>query len=324
MPQKPTELILTARAARRYYLDGRSKTEIADELGVSRFRVARLLEAARASGMVRIEIESPGLVDTDLSARLQAAYGLSHAIVLDVADDDMSVLRRHLGEAAAEALSEIVVAEDVVGLAWARSLAGIGSAVTKFPPCTVVQLTGALSRPDGGDVLDLVRRVARAGGGTPHVYYAPIVVPDAVTARTLRRQPDVARASALTSEVTLAVVGIGAWESGLSTIYDAFEPAERERAKRLGVAAEVSGVLIDRDGKPVNTPLNRRVIGMTGEQLANVRTVLAVAYGEQKAEAVHAALGGELVTALITHSGLALRLLALQGEPGDADDARVG
>jgi len=45
-------------AARRYFLDGASKIEIAQELGISRFRVARLLDAALRDGIVRIEIGS--------------------------------------------------------------------------------------------------------------------------------------------------------------------------------------------------------------------------------------------------------------------------
>ena len=53
---------------------------------------------------------------------------------------------------------------------------------------------GALSDPDGSDVLELVRQVARAGGGAPHVFYAPIVVDNPAMARSLRRQPEVARA----------------------------------------------------------------------------------------------------------------------------------
>jgi transposase len=38
---------LTVAIARRFYLEGKSKVEIAAELGVSRFKVARLLDAAR-------------------------------------------------------------------------------------------------------------------------------------------------------------------------------------------------------------------------------------------------------------------------------------
>ncbi|MCW2703257.1 MAG: transcriptional regulator, DeoR family, partial [Blastococcus sp.] len=43
----PAQVVLTASIARRYYLDGRSKVEIAEEFGLSRFKVARLLDAAR-------------------------------------------------------------------------------------------------------------------------------------------------------------------------------------------------------------------------------------------------------------------------------------
>jgi DNA-binding transcriptional regulator LsrR (DeoR family) len=320
--QRPTELILTARVARMYYLGDRSKTEIADELSISRFRVARLLESARRSGLVRIEIDAPGKVNTDLSAQLQTAFGLAHAIVVDISDDDPVVLRRHLGEAAADVLREIVKADDVLGLAWARSLSGIGIALDGFVPCPVVQLTGALSRPDGSDVLELVRRVARAGGGPAHVYYAPLVAADTATARTLRRQPDVARAAAMLPSVTVAVVGIGAWQAGLSTIFDAVEHDAQQRTGRLGVTAEISGVLIDTAGKPVNAPLTKRIIGMTGDQLANVRTVLAIAYGEEKADAVRSALNGGLVSGLITHESLAVRLLLAGSDGVRSTDAK--
>ena len=44
----PAELVLAASVARRYYIEGLSKTEIADEYGLSRFKIARLLETARS------------------------------------------------------------------------------------------------------------------------------------------------------------------------------------------------------------------------------------------------------------------------------------
>src|SRR4028118_1675276 len=72
----PAQVVLTASVARRYYLDGRSKVEIADEFGLSRFKVARLLDAARASGLVRIEIRHQGGIDVALSARLGGRFGL--------------------------------------------------------------------------------------------------------------------------------------------------------------------------------------------------------------------------------------------------------
>jgi DNA-binding transcriptional regulator LsrR (DeoR family) len=311
---KPTELILMARIARRYYEDDRSKTDIADELGISRFRVARLLDAARRSGMVAIRIDPPAGVDTELSIELQQTFGLAHAVVVDVADDHDESLRARLGVIAADVLQEVVGHDDVLGLAWARSLRGIGTAITSLAPCPVVQLTGAFSGPDGSDVLELVRRVAHAGGGTPHVFYAPLVAPDAASARSLRRQPEVARATALAAKVTVAVVGIGAWRPGLSTIYDMFDAEARQRAKALGCVGEISGALIDADGAPVNAPLSKRIIGVTCEQLRSYQVVISLAYGKGKAPAVAAAIRGGLVNGLITHVALARALLAHEAE----------
>ena len=104
----PAQLVLTASVARRYYLDGRSKVEIAEEFSLSRFKVARLLDDARSSGLVRIEIGHPGVVDVELSARLMEALGLTHCVVTDTPDDHPATLREHLGAAAAELLTEIV------------------------------------------------------------------------------------------------------------------------------------------------------------------------------------------------------------------------
>src|SRR5918992_516682 len=72
----PAELVLTATVARRYYLDGATKSDIAAELGLSRFKVARMLDWARATGLVRIELETRGEINLDLSVRLRAAHGV--------------------------------------------------------------------------------------------------------------------------------------------------------------------------------------------------------------------------------------------------------
>ncbi len=316
MSPTPTEQVLLARVARHYYLEDRSKSDIADVLGISRFRVARLLEAARREGVVSIRIESPAGYDTDLSVALQESFGLRHAVVVDVGDEDdqLDSLRSLLGRVTAQVLEDIVGRQDILGLAWARSLRGIAHGIRNLAPCPVVQLTGALSGPDGSDVLELVRRVSQASGGTPHVFYAPLVAPDAASARALRRQPDVERAAELTSRVTVAVVGIGAWEQGLSTIYDTVDAAARTKAKALGAVGEISGALIDKDGSPLRSPLSRRIIGVTGEQLRDIDTVLSVAYGRGKADAVRAALQGGLVNGLVTHTGLARALLEHAGD----------
>jgi DNA-binding transcriptional regulator LsrR (DeoR family) len=313
---RPSEVVLAARVARQYYLEGVSKVDIADRLGISRFRVARLLEGARDSGMVRIEIGLPGgTLDAALSAELCSAFGLRHAFVFNFPDDEQALLRHRLGEASGQALMDLITPGDVLGMSWSRTLSGLAAALTQIPPCPIVQLTGAVPPPDGRDLLDLVRSVARVGGGPAHVFYAPMILDDAQTAAAIRRQGDIAEAFALVPSVTIAVVAIGGWAPGLSTIYDAITPAERDALAALGVCAEVAGVFIGRDGRPVATPLDSRMIVTPGAALERIPFVLSVAWGVAKSTAVAAAIRGGLVHGLVTHTSLARALLSASPSP---------
>jgi DNA-binding transcriptional regulator LsrR (DeoR family) len=308
---RPAEIVLAARVARQFYVDGISKVDIADRLGISRFRVARLLDSARETGMVRIEIGLPGgTLDAGLSAELCSAFGLKHAFAFNFPDEDQPALRRRIGEAAGQALMDIITPDDVLGMSWARSLSELAAALTRMPPCPIVQLTGAVPPPDGRDLLDLVRGVARIGGGPAHVFYAPMIVDDAQTAAAIRRQADVAGAFALVPSLTITMVAIGAWAPGLSTVYDALSKAEREAITGLGVCAEMAGVFLGVDGKPVPTALDSRMIVTPGPVLAQIPCVIAVAYGVSKSAAVHAAIQGGMIHGLVTHTSLARALLA--------------
>jgi len=306
----PAALVLTATVARRYYFDGVSKSDIAAELDLSRFKVARLLDQARASGLVRIELDYRGEINLDLSARLTTALGLRHCVVIDSPEDDDALLRANLGRAGAGLLAEILDADDVLGLAWARTLMEMRRALTRLVPCAVVQMTGALSRPDVDESsIELVRDVARISGGPASFFYAPMILPDAATARALRTQPEIARAISRFPDLTKAVVGLGAWQKGQSTVADAVSENERRELYDQGVRAESSGILLDADGRSMTAPLTERIIGIDAAQLQAVPEVIAIVYGTSKAGAVRAAVRGGIVTSLVTHAAMASELL---------------
>lgn len=306
----PAQLVLMATVARRHYVDGRSKVEIADELGISRFKVARLLETALETGLVRIEIGHPGSIDVDLSSRLRDHLSLRTAIVVDTAETDATALREVLGAAAGELLSETVGRDDVLGLAWARAVATTVSHVRGLPPVPVVQLTGSLPREDlAATSIEIVRELARHTGGEVSFFYAPFLLPDAATARTLRDQPDIARARGRFASVTTAVIGLGLWAQGQSTLYDALDEDARAGLAAAGAVADLSGVFLDAEGTVVGRDVTARMICMDADELAHVRDVLAVPYGAAKAPAVLAAARSRLVTTLVTHTEMAAALL---------------
>lgn len=311
----PAEMVQLAAIARRFYLDGRSKVEIADEFGMSRFKIARALEAARSSGIVHIDIRLPAHLDGELSDRLCEAYGLNRAIVVP-ASADTEQTRTDLGTAAARLLGEIVQPDEVLGLAWSRTLQIMGTQLAGLPRCTVVQLNGVLSEhaEDGGSV-ETVRRAATLSGGPAYPIYAPLILPDSATAATLHADPGLSAAFALYDRLTTAVVAIGGWDERNSTVYQALDSDARFRYTAEGVRAEISAQLFDAHGRQVHTDLDSRVISVRAEQLRRAGEVVAVAgAGDRaKAHAIGSALRSGLASTLVTDSAVAEVLLAGRG-----------
>lgn len=302
------DVVLMTNVARRFHLHGQSKSEIAAALGLSRFRVARILQAARDQGIVRIEIGLPGSVNGAVSDQLRAAFGIDVAVVVEVDEQPLAPLLRSLSLATAELLGEVLTSSDVLGLASARSILNIGEDLAAFPACTVVQLTGAVSRPDALDIIQAIRDLTRIGGGEARVFYAPIISSD--DAAGLRRNPDVQRAAELYPSITTAVVGVGQWRPGLSTVHDVVSPADQAAAEAAGVAIEVAGILLDSEGRPVRTPLAERTLAPTFEQLMAIPRRVAVTFGTARTAAIATALRAGVVNTLITHRAMAEQLLA--------------
>jgi len=306
----PAELVRLAAVARRFYVDGRSKLEIAEEFGVSRFKIARLLDQALARGIVRIEVSVPAHIDTELSERVRTAYRLRHAIVVDAPEHPETDLRANLARVAADLLAETVVEGEILGLGYGRTLTVMTEALTRIAPCTVVQLSGALLGVNVQEnTIELVRRVAAVSGGPAFPIYTPQVLPDFATAEALRRQPQVAEAQRRWNQLTKAVVAIGSWDPPHSQLYIALSERERTRLRSQGACAELCANLLDADGQPVATDFTDRCITITAGQLRAVDEVIAVGGGHDKVAAFRAVLKGGYATSVITDIIVARALL---------------
>lgn len=315
---EPDERGLMVLAARRYYVDDVSKVQIADELGVSRFKVARLLEQARQSGVVSITIHADGLRDPALADRLREHLGLDAVTVIETSGDRDAV-RHQIGAAAAEVLGATLRPGEVLGLAWGRTLTAMSAALPPLPRVDVVQLTGAIGSDLDESPVEIVRRVALRSGGTARPVFAPLVVDDPGTAAALRRQPDVAAALRMFDSVTTAVVSVGSWEPPDSQLLRTISDDEKDRLLAAGVRAEVASLLVSDDGRLVAPEFQARCVTIEFEQMRAIPRIVAAAGGAQKARAVAAIVRAGLCTELVTDRDLAETLLALPAPAtGDA------
>ena len=79
--------------------------------------------------------------------------------------------------------------------------------------------------------------------------------------------------------------------------------------KEAGAVGDLCLRFFDAKGRPVESPLNHRVIGMGLNQLRRVPRSVGIAGGERKFQAIRGALVGHWINVLITDRTTADRLI---------------
>jgi DNA-binding transcriptional regulator LsrR (DeoR family) len=310
MPRRPLQRIQATTVARRYFVERQTKIQIAEDLGISRFKVARLIDEAVEAGLVRFQIDETGEIDAQLSDQLRRKYALRNALILAGPDLPCSALFEPLGRAAASLLEEVLTDGCVLGVAWGRTLAATAKAISRLPKISVVQVAGGLTTLEfPQNSADLVSRMAAAGDGTAYPIFLPMWVEDASLVKRLRTEPSVAQVLDLYDRIDVLVSGIGSWNPPVSCLYDAFSKAWKRQVLAAGVRADLCATLIDDTGGVVPSPLDKVGLALNAKQIRRIPERVAIAGGLEKASAILAALKGKWITTLVTDAGVARRLL---------------
>jgi DNA-binding transcriptional regulator LsrR (DeoR family) len=308
------EALLAARVAELHYNDGMSNTAIGDVMGISRFRVARLLELARSAGIVTIQVKAPAVIDPLLSRRLRARFQLAEALVIssdpitDAADP-----RSAVGAVAAQFVSELVGAGAKIGIAWGKTVAefAVASRQFRFPRCDAVQLLGNLPTRQGsmhaGDVL---RTFADTVGGEVYPLHTPVILPDQQTARGMRSETSTMLTRATYNQLDVAVLGVGSWNPPSSQLLEVLSPDDLARIRDLKPIADVCANLFDEQGHQIVGEFSERTMGISREQIEKVPMAVVLAVGSEKVNALRTVLSANLVSAVVADASLAAALLS--------------
>lgn len=317
-PRSAPDPYLLGKVSTLYYLRDETQQSIAERLSLSRPTVSRLLREARALGLVRISVATPGGEHLELETRLEDRYGLesAHVVESEPGRGD-EALRRDLGSAAARHLSRVVRPGDRIGMAWGSTL---GAMVAAMAPLSVegarvVQIIGGLGSPTSADhASELVRRLARLLDARAVPLPAPGVVATPAVRDALHQDPHVRATLHELQSLSLIFVGVGSLASNavLSDGHSA-TPAEREEVRARGAVADIALRFFDAGGAPVITGLDDRILGITTDQLRGSARVVAVAGGLEKVPAIVAALRTGIVNVLITDRATADALIAQPG-----------
>jgi DNA-binding transcriptional regulator LsrR (DeoR family) len=313
---------LLVKTARLYYEQELTQAEISQRLRLSRQKVQRLLQTARSEGVVQITIRPVMGIFAEEERQLEQRYKLREAIVVETTNyDEYETVTREVGVAAAEYLLRAIQPGDTITVSWGSSLLGMVNALYastnkyEIDDISIVQALGGLGDPTTEvHAADLVRRLARFWGGQAVLLPAPGVTGTLAASQAFVSDPHVQEALRRASSANLAFMGIGAprRDSILIRQGDIVSWEELKALQEEGAVGDINLRYFDREGKLVESALNERVIGLTLEQIRQIETVVGVAGGQEKLQAIQGALSGQLIDVLVTDDVTARRLL---GEP---------
>lgn len=300
---------LKVSLATEYFLDGLSKVEIARRHGLSRFQVARLLDEARAEGIVRIQIVDPSASGHE-HATLAEKLGISSVTVANPRPGES--MRAAIARQVARLLPTVLNEGGRLGVAWSRTLMHLPDSLEALPAADVVQLVGPLSTPgySTAQSSELVHTLGARTGGRIWALPTPLIVDSAQVAASLRSMQEVRTALDAADSLDAAVVSIGAWSAGASTLWARLGVTEQQGAHDAGVVAEICGILLGPTGAVWHSAMEDRVIGVRADQLRRAR-VVAAAPAVGRPEAVLAAARSGLVDDIVLAPELADQVAAL-------------
>ena len=305
---------LMTKVARLYHEQGLSQPNISARLHISQSRVSRLLTKATEVGIVRTTVVNTAGVYAELEDELEKRYSVSEIVIVDTADSEEQILKS-LGSAAAHYLESTLTGGDKIGISsWSATLLSTVEAmrpkVSKVAD-EVVQVIGGVGESNAqAHAVRLAGRLAEVTGARVSYLPAPGLVSTPDAARALFANQNISSVLNSVEELTLLLVGIGSIDPSklLKDSGNSLSEKERKELAKLGAVGDVCMRFFDENGKSLKTNLDKRIIGISADQLKNISRRVAVAGGARKHKAIRAALKGGWVNVLITDHKTAKKL----------------
>jgi deoxyribonucleoside regulator len=307
---------LLARVASMYYEQDMTQNEIADELGLSRVKVYRLLRESRAKNVVQISIDWPIKRDHALELALRQAFDLADARVLKTALDQPMPVLRQLGHLGARYLEELLKDISTMAICLGRSTYEVINAVRPDLQANIQIVQAIGSMPYSREEYDssmLARQLAQKLGGQVLYLTSPLMADSAHAAKVIRSQRNIQHTLTMARSADIALLGIGNLDHQTSGFVREGFLSESELAAFVedGAAGDVAWHIFTANGDLYPCEFNDRVIGITLEELRQIRTTLAVASGRSKVQAIAGALRTGVINVLCTDDKTASAVLKL-------------
>ena len=295
---------LATKAAWYYYMEDSTQAQIAEVMGVSRAKVIRLLEEARAQGIVQFSFRKNDSQRVSAEQLLIDRFGLKDAFVVPTPLDS-SAINQSIAQGAAHYVSDHLREDGYLNIGYGDTVSRMLGFLAKNreESLNVVSLTGGVSY-----YLPSVDTTAYS----MHLFLtpSPLVVSSRQVRDALLDEKSLQDVSTMTEYADMSVVGIGAAVEGATVLRNGIlNEGELTVLKMQGAVGDVLNHFMDKDGNLIQTEIEDRVISTDLDKLRQLKNVVGVAGGKDKVTAIKAVLNGGYLNVLITDSDTAAELL---------------
>jgi len=308
---------LMVKVASLYYKDGLTQDDISKKIKISKYQVNRILKRSVETGVVKISINDSMANITDLEEKLEKAFNLKRAIVVDNSGLSDKELKAKMGQAASGYLLEIIKNNDIIGVAWGTT---VNEVITHLPnkinkKVDIVQVTGGMHQLSVNlNCQDIARRLADVFGVEPHLIYAPAIVETSKLRNLLLNESSIKTTFDFFNRIDIAIVGIGAIFPKVTSSFietGSFNEDDFEKLKLSNTVGDVSSHFFDINGKISEPDIDKRMIAISADDLFKIPDSIGTAGGEAKAESILGALRGKYINIIVTDSKAAAKVLKL-------------
>lgn len=317
MSEQDSDYALLTEIAVAYYEREQTQEEIAKRFGISRIKVGRLLKKARQEGIVEINVKYHPVFSSQIEQQFISRFGIRRALIaLDHHDEDEQ--RQQVAALVSNYLAAILKNDMTVTVGQGRNVAAVANHVGIFPERNCRFICGIGGTKRDNQLIDadhISRNLARKFSGFSETLYAPAYV-ESPALRTAFMQNRLIKATLeQASKADVALIGLGDMnENSFMVQLGWFTPQEIATARQAqGAVGDLAGYsFFNIQGKPVDTVMNDRVIGLSLEQLKSIPCVIAVASESTKATAILGALRTGVIDVLATSASNARAVISMQ------------
>lgn len=312
-----TRVDLLVRISELYYQQGLNQQEIGKIMNMSRPTISRMLDEAKATGVVEIIVHSPVCKHPELSHAMRTTFDLRDAVVIAGNYEYDKALRR-CAEAAASFLSTVLDNNQTLGISWGLPLQYLCDALKpgSYYNLNVVQMAGCLGTGNPHfDGLELALEISKKLDGTYSNIYAPVYVDSELVYSYMIAEPQIESTLKKALATDVIVTGIGSLRDPDSTLQKAgfYNNAQRIELMERGAVGHLLARMFDQNGQEMEFP-GRYAITAPLHAMRHAQWSIGIGASAMKAEAVLGALRSKYLNVLIIDEALAKRLLALQEE----------